>query len=278
MREHYQIRVHIIEARGLRGPDGNKGFSVNPRTKIRILAGEGATLVDQSQYTRKADATNSVFWDEVRMFTVDLSRDQFNSGKMEVAVEDVGMFSNTTIGSAFFDLTTVYDRGYHEIFGEWVALMSQAKGAAVQGFVRLSLTVLREGDTPKLHQAHELDDVDPPEGQLSMPMPGLEVEAYQLVVRIIRAEVNPFGIAKPKMQVRVRFGSTEVKSRISPPRYEHNFYDELRMPIYMPTLTDRIRIDILDTGNLLGPVQLADASLSFLSLAADPMETGWLNM
>lgn len=278
MREHYQIRVHIIEARGLRGPDGNKGFSVNPRTKIRIIAGEGATLVDQSQYTRKADATNSVFWDEVRMFTVDLSRDQFNSGKMEVAVEDVGMFSNTTIGSAFFDLTTVYDRGYHEIFGEWVALMSQAKGAAVQGFVRLSLTVLREGDTPKLHQAHELDDVDPPEGQLIMPMPGLEVEAYQLVVRIIRAEVNPFGIAKPKMQVRVRFGSTEVKSRISPPRYEHNFYDELRMPIYMPTLTDRIRIDILDTGNLLGPVQLADASLSFLSLAADPMETGWLNM
>ena len=202
VKEGYQIRAHIIEARALKGTDEGKGFSVNPITRVRLTAGDGPTLVDKSKYTTKAKETNSVFWDEVRIFQEELSRDQFNSGKLEICVEDVGLISNSPIGSAFFDLTTIYEYPSHEIFGKWVALMDDKKGNAVQGFVRLSVTCLREGDTPKIHALSELDEEQESETSMVMNMPDLETVGFLLVVRINRVEVAKFGLSKPTMQVR----------------------------------------------------------------------------
>ena len=34
MKEKYQVRVHIIEARQLKGTDKASGFSCNPTTKV----------------------------------------------------------------------------------------------------------------------------------------------------------------------------------------------------------------------------------------------------
>ena len=73
MREAYQIRVNILEARSLRGSNESKGFSVSPKVKIRLTAGEGPNAVDQTRYTSKVDETNSAFWNEVRIFQEQMS-------------------------------------------------------------------------------------------------------------------------------------------------------------------------------------------------------------
>ena len=99
-----------------------------------------------------------------------------------MTVEDVGMFSNTAIGGAQFDLQTVYEYPHHEVFGHWVALTDDSRGGAVQGFLRLSMSVLKEGDTPKIHGPNDLDGMMEPDIGVVMGMPNIETEGFLLVV------------------------------------------------------------------------------------------------
>lgn len=282
MREAYQIRVNILEARSLRGSNESKGFSVSPKVKIRLTAGEGPNAVDQTRYTSKVDETNSAFWNEVRIFQEQMSREAFNTAKVEVAVEDCGMFTNTLIGAAQFDLVTVYEYPSHEVFGLWVALTDEEKGQTVQGFLRLSITVLREGDVPKIHGPNDLDDGMEPDVGVVMGMPEINMEGYLLVVRINKVEVSPYGIEKPAIQVRMRFGATEVKSRVARTGFEGLINDELRLPVFTPTLTDRIVIDIIDTKitSLVGGGEkvLCSCTLSCRDVMRDMLVTQWRNM
>ena len=36
VREAYQVRVHLIEARSLKGEDESKGFAVSPIAKVKL--------------------------------------------------------------------------------------------------------------------------------------------------------------------------------------------------------------------------------------------------
>lgn len=283
MRESYQIRVNIIEARSLRGSNESKGFSVSPRVKIRLTAGEGPNAIDETKYTSKVDETNSAFWNEVRIFQQHMSREAFNTSKLEVAVEDSGLFTNTLIGAAQFDLVTVYEYPAHEVFGLWVALTDEEKGQTVQGFLRLSITVLREGDTPKIHGPNDLDDGLEPDVGVVMGMPEINMEGYLLVVRINKVEVAPYGIEKPAVQVRMRFGATEIKSRVARTGFEALINDELRLPVFTPTLTDRIVIDCIDTKftSLVPGMNekiLCSCTLSCRDVMRDMLVTQWRNM
>ena len=84
-RESYQVRVHVIEARQLKGTDESAGFSCNPVAKLHLTAGEGATLIDKTQHTRKENETNTVWWDETKIFSEEFSREQFLSAKLEAS-------------------------------------------------------------------------------------------------------------------------------------------------------------------------------------------------
>ena len=143
MRESYQIRVHVIEARNLKSANEGKGFACNPLGRVTLKAGEGTQAILKNQYTSTVKNANSAFWDEVRIFQEMLTREQFTTGKIEVAVEDANLFNNELVGAAQFDLASVYDYPSHEIFGQWSALIEETKGGSVQGFIRLSITVRR---------------------------------------------------------------------------------------------------------------------------------------
>ena len=282
MRESYQIRVHLIEARSLRGSNEAKGFSVSPIAKVRLVAGEGPNLIDETRYSTKGPESNSVFWNQVLIFQVQLSREAFTNGKVEVNVEDAGFFSNTLVGSAQFDLVTVYDHPAHEIFGKWCALMDAQKGSAMQGFLRLSVTILREGDIPKIHTPKDLDAGQEPDIGIVINMPEIDTEGYLLVVIINKIEVADYGIDRPAMQVRLRFGATEVKSRVCRKGYESVINDELRIPVYVPTLTDRINLEVIDTSqnNLVTGAEtiICRATLSARDVMRDMLVTHWENM
>ena len=64
------------------------------------------------------------------------------------------------------DVTTVYDKEGHELFGQWVVLLNPDEGSTVQGFLRVSVAVLRtsSGDEYVLHKPEDLDEQEARKG------------------------------------------------------------------------------------------------------------------
>ena len=56
-----------------------------------------------------------------------------------------------------FELSAVHEFPDHEIYGQWIGLINESKGVGVQGFLRLSVMVLKEGEQPKIHGMNDLD-------------------------------------------------------------------------------------------------------------------------
>ena len=134
--DDYQIRVHVIEARQLRGADGDS--FCNPIAKVALHFGK----VDREKWTEKKEKTSSAYWDETKLFTESLSRQDFEDAKLSVTVEDAtGFVKNRMIGKFLLDVTTVYDKEGHELFGQWVVLLNPDEGSTVQGFLRVSVAV-----------------------------------------------------------------------------------------------------------------------------------------
>ena len=73
--------------------------------------------------------------------------------------------SRDLVGQAFVDASAIYFARHHELWRTWVALQAphgdrtrffgkDARGG-VQGYVRLSITLLGEGDSPCIHLEEE---------------------------------------------------------------------------------------------------------------------------
>ena len=193
--DDYQIRVHVIEARQLRGADGDS--FCNPIAKVALHFGK----VDREKWTEKKEKTSSAYWDETKLFTESLSRQDFEDAKLSVTVEDAsGFIKNRMIGKFLLDVTTVYDKEGHELFGQWVVLLNPDEGSTVQGFLRVSVAVLRtsSGDEYVLHKPEDLDEQD--EGDMSMVMgaPQIETKSVKLTINVYRVELAKYQLSMPE--------------------------------------------------------------------------------
>ena len=197
--DDYQIRVHVIEARQLRGADGDS--FCNPIAKVALHFGK----VDREKWTEKKEKTSSAYWDETKLFTESLSRQDFEDAKLSVTVEDAsGFIKNRMIGKFLLDVTTVYDKEGHELFGQWVVLLNPDEGSTVQGFLRVSVAVLRtsSGDEYVLHKPEDLDEQD--EGDMSMVMgaPQIETKSVKLTINVYRVELAKYQLSMPEVRRR----------------------------------------------------------------------------
>ena len=197
--DDYQIRVHVIEARQLRGADGDS--FCNPIAKVALHFGK----VDREKWTEKKEKTSSAYWDETKLFTESLSRQDFEDAKLSVTVEDAsGFIKNRMIGKFLLDVTTVYDKEGHELFGQWVVLLNPDEGSTVQGFLRVSVAVLRtsSGDEYVLHKPEDLDEQD--EGDMSMVMgaPQIETKSVKLTINVYRVELAKYQLSMPEARRR----------------------------------------------------------------------------
>ena len=209
LRDPCQVRVHLIEARQLRGT----GAALpNPLAKVQLSAG----TVKRMQATEMFKDTSSVYFDETKIFNEQLSKEEFQNGQLTVHIQDdQGFFSNSLIGETVLDLTAVHDSPGHELFGKWLPLLNPTQGSVLQGFVRLSVSVLRDGEQPKPHTEEDLAEEADGDLSLVMRMPEVKSEALQLTVRIYRAEIATFMQSRPDAYFRVRFaGTKECKSRV----------------------------------------------------------------
>ena len=272
-REVYQVRVHLIEARQLRGRDSSNRYSVSPIARVKLLAG----LHPREQFSTRYDKRSAVYIDKWMFFDdVQLNRKEFDEAKLEVTlIDDHAVFSSVEIGSVVFDIPKVYEADYHEIFGKWCGLLSDDTGVQLQGFVRLSVVVLKQGDEPKVHIPTELESED---ASIFMGMPDVDQQANLLTVRIIRVEINPCGLSipRPEAYLVLRFGNQELKTNRAIASYDPVIPSVMELPIYTPTLSDSIRIEVVDANS--GDAIVAVAKLSLEELAADPLELQWVNM
>tara|TARA_B110001452_G_scaffold264206_1_gene266845 strand:- start:238 stop:4518 length:4281 start_codon:yes stop_codon:yes gene_type:complete len=273
MKDSYQIRVHIIEARQLRTMSGQSDLP-NPVAKVHLNAG----TVKRMQATDIQSSTSSCYFDETKIFSEQLVKEDFQQGQIHIRIEDDrGFFSNQLIGEATLDLTAVHDSPGHEIFGRWVPLLAPDRGVALQGFLRVTVVVLRTGEQPKPHGKDDLLEEEDGDLSLVMGMPELQTETFQLTIRVYRAEIATFMQPRPDAFVRVRFaGSKECKTHSVSASYTPVFNDELSIPLYTPTLSDRILIDVLDKAQ--GSRVITGFAISLNKLRAEEIDPQWFNM
>ena len=88
--------------------------------------------------------------------------------QIQIAVHDADMMGRDLVGQFFIDCMTVYYEPDHELWRTWVTLQaphsarrhlfSKDAHGGVQGYLRLSITLLGPDDTPKIHQDDEEED------------------------------------------------------------------------------------------------------------------------
>ena len=254
---NYQVQVHIIECRDLKGEDLN-GLS-DPYVRIKVLG-----RVKKSRVVKKC--TSCVFDDTFYFNFKDLSRSAIEEATIDVMVYDFDVFSaHDLIGMASFDAKKIHDLEAHEYYRQWVGLVDNLDTGdnGYQGFLKLSVTVLGPGDDQK---AHDLDaeyqkelDAEMDEGELggmALSGPSVDSKLTFLVVYVWEAEDLPpmhasiFSAGGIEAYVRVDAAGSRCSTSAVRVRGKGNlapeFREELWLPVTEPTEAKRITVGLWD--------------------------------
>lgn len=178
----YQVQVHIIEARDLKGE--NLDTTSNPMVSVECFG--------QQQHTRVEKSCNSCVFDELLIFNMkNLDKDQFMQGVVRVSCKSVPLAGKLQyakprmIGSYAFDACGIYQSNRdHELYRQWVALMDDVDtdDVGVQGFLKLSVFILGPGDKQKVHD-EEKEMIEEQQKEVSS---GGDISSMVLSVPVIR--------------------------------------------------------------------------------------------
>jgi hypothetical protein len=158
----YSVRVHIIEARELKGR--GVGEMSDPVVIVEMFGAKKSTTIKKS-------SLNCV-WDEVMVFSQkNMDTEQLEMEKIRVMVYDANSFRrNVLIGAFDFDMSNIYYREDHELYRKWAALTdTNGEFEGIQGYLKVSISVLGPGDQAKNHDDEEDDDDDEDSSAVIMP-------------------------------------------------------------------------------------------------------------
>lgn len=92
------------------------------------------------------------------------------------------------MGRTQFELQSVWKCKDHEIFGKWVVLIDEEQGVTAQGFLKLSILVLKGVEQSRIHESGDLD-ADGDDTSLVVGLPTMEqLEPYLLIFRFSSAQ------------------------------------------------------------------------------------------
>ena len=287
----YRLQVHVIEARDLVGRDMS-----NLSDPVLVINAFG-----QKQRTVTKHRARSVVWDEHLFFDgKDLTQEDLTRGVVDVQVYDVDSLSrNDLIGNFSIDLPHLYYSDNHEIYRKWVALSAPAwareglklslsmtgtsavttslvddEAGGVQGYVRLSLTLLGPGDKAV---AHDQDDEEDHPSSALMCLPEMRRELRFLRVRVLRAEQLPDmdktatgGTTAAGLDafVHLKFNGYGAKTeaiKSKNPAWMQEFW----IPVLMPTVGQLITITVKDRDTFS-----ADDDIDVLTVPFDDVLSG----
>lgn len=248
--------IKLILARELQAKDST-GTS-DPVVFVEVLGEKQNTEV-------KYKALNTV-WDDLLIYNFrDLDKEQVEMGSIKISVMDANSLQrDELIGAANFDTSYVYSQKDHEIYRKWVALTDSncSDNVGVQGYLKLSITVLGPGDKMKTHDlekelAQEKSKGDSVADMVILP-PSIEQEVNFLVTTIYHAEALPAldynVIGKNSIDAYVAAsvgGSDEIKTRVHSKKGRRNqlnpgFNEELWLPVRSPSMASSIAVEVRD--------------------------------
>ncbi|TMW65611.1 hypothetical protein Poli38472_008253 [Pythium oligandrum] len=271
----YQIQVHVIEARDLKGE--NLDGTSDPYVRVEILGTKKKT-------STKYETLGCVF-DEILFFHFNnIGRNELKQAAIKLSVYDrEKLLRDNLIGSYQLDVLSVYFRPHHELYRQWIAVHDHLneKDRGIQGFVLVSINVIGPGNAFLVHDreaeiaqelaqaAAALTDANVPASSSVVPLnpegqslillpPTIELKLHFLVVKVFKAEDLPamdeggmilssgidafvqigFGV-----HVACKSSVVTVKgaSHLSP-----EFLEELWIPVMSPTLSRHIAISVWD--------------------------------
>eukprot|EP00736_Rhodelphis_marinus_P008914 Rmarinus@m.15525 len=234
----YQIQVHVIEAKDLKGRDSS-GMS-DPVTVVEIMGQRRSTVIKKE--------TLSCIWNQLLFFDFHIEDPaELEAGRINLTVNDANMIlSDTLIGTYELDCMYVWKRERHELYKQWVALSDVTdQHEGIQGYLKVSIVIIGPGEEPPTHNEEEEDGGD---GSVLMS-PNIELEGYALHVFPALAEDLPkldnWG-AGIDAYTRIMFAgnppvTTKVKSDTNP-----KWLEEVKVPVLLPAMTDKVEIGVWD--------------------------------
>ncbi|ETO75810.1 hypothetical protein F444_08664 [Phytophthora nicotianae P1976] len=141
----YQVQVHIIEARDLKGE--NLSGTSDPYCQVDIM---GVSKKTSTKY----DTLGCVF-DEILFFNFpNIGRHELQEASIKISVYDKEkVLRDNLIGIYQLDCLSVYAQPHHELYRQWIAVHDNlsAKDRGIQGFLLISVVLLGPGDALRVH-------------------------------------------------------------------------------------------------------------------------------
>ena len=247
----YQLQVHVHEARDLVGRDAS-GLS-DPSVFVRCF--------EQTKRTATQYKQSSPVWDEQLFFTAkDMDEEALYRTTIEVTVYDIDTIKRDDIvGQYFFDAMNIYYAPNHQLWRQWVALsapfeardnlLSKDDRGGVQGYLKLSVTLLGPDDKPVVHADDE------PDASVIMVPPTLKREVVFVRIGVHRALGLPimdtalFGGRKKggAIDAYLKLWFTGYKAR-TPAITSQNpqWMIEFWVPILVPSVGQKVRFVVRD--------------------------------
>jgi hypothetical protein len=267
----YAVQVHVIEARDLKGR--GQGDMSDPVVSVQVFG--------HTQHTDIKHNALSPAFDQVLYFhKKHVQPDEIHTEKIRIAVLDANTFSrNVLIGAFDFDIARIYYSDNHEIFRSWVALTdTSGTHQGIQGYLKLSITVLGPGDKQHIHDEHEVED----ENDIVIMPPSIEQKGYLMKVKLYSVCDLPQmdeGLIGEKCDpyIVVEFGGRSNKSNKRKGQ-NANFLEEIQIPVNEPIMSDVVKISLWDFDNVAKDDLIATTTLSYKKIkSGEYKQPMWLN-
>eukprot|EP00937_MAST-01D_sp_MAST-1D-sp2_P005539 g5539.t1 len=304
VRGDYEVRVHLIEVRGLKGEDLS-GLS-DPVIEVQLLPDSLRTAAGtNTQSSSIKHAVCDAVYDEMLFFTLkDVGRDELRSCSVKVSVLDSDTLGrNDLIGVYALDLLGIYFRDDHELYRQWVALVDPLndEDRGTQGYLLMSVVVLGPGDTPKTHDAaaeHAQQLADSKSRGMAMTdfgsslclmPPTVKQHLSFLVISVYCADGLPAMdtnvLGKPSIDafVQVEFGGNPaVRTTVVTEAGDANIVcvweEELWIPVMVPTMSDVITLSVWDEDTFSDELVGSVTRFSFSEAAAGAVAPVWAHI
>mmetsp|Transcript_22475 Transcript_22475/g.33520 ORF Transcript_22475/g.33520 Transcript_22475/m.33520 type:complete len:1427 (+) Transcript_22475:66-4346(+) len=274
----YQIYIHIIEARGVTGLDSTHASDIN----CLVTIGPTARL---KRVTRTSYETNNTLFNEVFVFeNVMLTDDEWKREKIGLNVYDRNDFiANERIGGIEFSLENVYRQKDHEYFRKWMPIVLPQKPGKPQGYLRLSLYILKRGDPTPIHDDTQVfaTETAADEKKLTLDDPDVKRKIYLLNCFIYRAEglrathgksLNSF--------ISIRFNGQTFQTEQMPTLISPIWNRKISIPFQLPLTSDAIEIQIWNNNSFAPDTMIGSHTISYYDegLSSRPWGPRWINL
>ncbi|XP_043245484.1 myoferlin-like isoform X4 [Amphibalanus amphitrite] len=201
----FQIRVKVVEARGLIGGD------LNPTCRV--------SLGNDGKSTRVQKATSNPWFDEIFFYYLKKLPSEVWDTTLEFRVCNSRMLrSKVVLGVFKLDLGAVYDQPLHAFVNKWLALTAlDEDSSGVMGFLKVSIAIMGPNDEcPDLKVTGNTGEEDV-ESNLLFPA-GLRLSPAAFELNVFQAEDLPrmdTGAMSTVKRV-LGFGETSSKQLVDP--------------------------------------------------------------